>query len=212
MFSRILLVTCVVLFASLAFGQPYDVKPSTTQIWTVSCYVIGTSRPIANCPLTISTSAINNTGGHYHNTNRPKSQLSTSISGPWSNNSLTNVYTGPNGSTTIYSKASSIGQREQLVVCPQRPEGICTTASVNVRYNDIYYVEEKSEWIHVGGRSEHGGNDYSHWMTLGAAYGIYYAAQQYLQMNPSQGKIAVNDMALQFGRGFRYPFQLGTTS
>jgi len=155
--------------------------------------VIGTSRPIANCPLTISTSAINNTGGHYHNTNRPKSQLSTSISGPWSNNSLTNVYTGPNGSTTIYSKASSIGQREQLVVCPQRPEGICTTASVNVRYNDIYYVEEKSEWIHVGGRSEHGGNDYSHWMTLGRENcGQRYGAT--------------------VRRGFRYPFQLGTTS
>ncbi len=45
----------------------------------------------------------------------------------------------------------------------------------------------------------HGGNEFNHWMTSTAAYGIWYTAVDFLNEHPEQGKIAVNDMSLPFG-------------
>jgi hypothetical protein len=113
------------------------------------------------------------------------------------------VQTNSLGYAQIQSLTPIIGQQEGLIGNPQMPGGIAQVHIVNVRYNDIYYVEEKPEWMHIGATTMHGGsNAYNHWMTTTAAYGIWYAAQALIAKNPSQGKIAVNDMSLPFGGKF----------
>lgn len=70
-------------------------------------------------------------------------------------------------------------------------------------YNNIYYVEERPEFFHPGGNTtNHGGNEYNHWMTSSAAYGIYYSVLDYLAYNPSQERVSLNDMGLPYGGKF----------
>lgn len=137
-----------------------------------------------------------------HNSPRPKSQLRFGTQFPWENGP---IYTSTNlqGIAIIYTRSTEVGQQEKFAVNPQRPDGIAQVVRVNVGYNDIYYVEEKPEWIHIGSTVRHANsNARSHWMTSTAAYGIFYAAQSFLAANPAQGKIAVNDMSLPFGGNF----------
>jgi hypothetical protein len=132
--------------------------------------------------------------------NRPKSLLGTNPTGPWTNGTLTNLITGPSGTTTFYLRSSQVGQQEVVVACPQRWDGICGTTNVIVGYQDIYYVEEKPEWVHVGFTSEHGGsNAFNHWMTSNAAYMIWYTTTNFRAQFPDVGRIAINDMSLPFG-------------
>ncbi|MDX2269890.1 MAG: hypothetical protein NW208_17440 [Bryobacter sp.] len=115
------------------------------------------------------------------------------------------IYTNTNqfGYAIIETKATIIGQQETLTVNAQVPGGIAQVNAVNVRYPEIYYVEAKPEWIHIGSTAMHGGSDaYNHWMRSTPAYGLLYAAQAFLAAFPSQGKIAVNDMSLPFGGKF----------
>ncbi len=89
-----------------------------------------------------------------------------------------------------------VGHDEYLNACA----AVCSGYSYSVGWTDIYWVEEKAEWIHVGERPEHmNSNAYNHWMTSNAAYGIWYTAAEFLRRYPSQGRIAVNDMALPRG-------------
>lgn len=192
----------VFMFFTLAeaFAQPYNVRPNQAVAWSISCYVVGSNVPVANCPITVSTGVVNNSGGHFHNSNRPKSQTGTSPTGPWSDQAITNLYTGPNGTTTMYTRASPVGQQETLVSCPQMQNGVCQTTSVLVRFSDIYYVEEKPEWNHIGATGIHGSsNAYNHWMVGAVAYNVWYAVRDYLAAHPEQVKVDVNDMALPYG-------------
>ncbi|MBZ2184268.1 MAG: hypothetical protein K7J46_06115 [Bryobacter sp.] len=91
-----------------------------------------------------------------------------------------------------------VGQDEYLQACASG--GFCSNYSYRVGWDDIYWVEEKPQWKHVGFTMEHmNSNSYNHWMTSTAAYGIYNTAVAYLAANPTQVKIAVNDMSLPRG-------------
>lgn len=46
------------------------------------------------------------------------------------------------------------------------------------------------------------GNQYNHWMTVSAAYRIYYAIQDFRTHYPSQATVCVNNMALPIGGKF----------
>ena len=90
-----------------------------------------------------------------------------------------------------------VGQDEYLQACAGAS---CSNYSYTVGWTDIYWVEEKPQWIHIGANSKHmNSNSYNHWMMSIAAYGIYDTAVAFLAANPTQGKIAVNDMSLPRG-------------
>lgn len=187
---------------------PLTVAPSTNSanitasLGEASCKEVGTGRVIPSCPMEVWTVPFPNSNAHFHNQNRPSSKISTSSGGPFTN-SWINITTDTSGFRTIYAQTTQIGQQEMIVACPAGGGSLCATREYHVRYNDIYWVEEKPEWIHIGGNTTgHGGNQYNHWMTSAAAWGLYRTAQQFLSEHPEQGKIAVNDMALPWGGRF----------
>jgi len=89
-----------------------------------------------------------------------------------------------------------IAHEEYLQACAQ----VCSSYSYKVGWTDIYWVEEKPQWIHVGQRPEHENtNTANHWMMSEPAYGLWYSAVAFLAAYPSQVKLAVNDMSLPMG-------------
>ena len=50
--------------------------------------------------------------------------------------------------------------------------------------------------------TNHGGNEFNHWMSSAPAYGIWNTAVEFLSQHPSQVKIAINDMSLPYGGTF----------
>jgi hypothetical protein len=187
--------------------------PGSEPLLFVSCVGWPGGNPVYPCFLTIRSFAFEVTSnghtrsGSYHPTPIPSSAFTTSSNGPWFHwaaftlaGPQTNVWIkvgergdSPNPATDIRKR---IGHDEYLNACAD----VCSGYSFRVGWTDIYWVEEKPEWIHTGLRPEHGNsNSFNHWMTSTAAYGIWYAAKDFLNAHPAQGKIAVNDMALPFG-------------
>ncbi len=104
--------------------------------------------------------------------------------------------TDQNGTARVWVRTTAVGQAEYLNICTF----YCIRKDYAVGYRGIYWVEEKPQWMHIGGDTTmHGGNEFNHWMTSAAAYGIWYTAVEFLSKHPEQGKIAVNDMSLPFG-------------
>ena len=188
-------------------------EPGHVEAYNASCWT--TDIPptlIPNCPIYISTFSYPGTNAHTeagHNPyTQPKSKISPSDTGPWYDGLYRN--TGESGYVLFYLKA---GQREYSTMDPRRMVGLAERVRVEkldgglsdseyyaVGYSDIYWVEEKPQWIHIGATFQHGNsNSYNHWMTSYAAYQIWYTAIDFLSNHPEQGKIAVNDMALPFG-------------
>ena len=78
------------------------------------------------------------------------------------------------------------GQAEYLKAC----WNFCGTGDHAVGYSGIYWVEEKPQWIHVGGNTtNHGGNSFNHWMASYPAWQLWYTAVEFLARHASQGKL-----------------------
>ncbi len=142
--------------------------------------------------------------GSYHPTPIPSSAFAFGDGTWWHWSS--GVYYGPAllnlkaGQRVDYPTLTDVNRMvahdEYLQACAD----VCAGYSYRVGYSDIYWVEEKPQWIHVGATPQHeGSNSYNHWMTTAAGYGIWNTAVAFLALHPSQGKIAVNDMSLPFG-------------
>lgn len=177
-------------------GQSYTIliPPGTIQGRIVTS-VNQFGQPVPNRTLWVTPLVYNNTNGHFHNTSRPTSQVSASAGGGFSSLGAF-VTTGANATAIVWIKGGSIGQAEYLTACWD----FCGSGDHAVGYSGIYWVEEKPQWIHTGGNTtNHGGNEFNHWMQSTPAYGIWYTAVEYLSRYPAQGKIAVNDMSLPFG-------------
>jgi len=188
--------------------------PNSTAMLYVSCVGWPGGNPVYPCFLIITSGsyAVTSNGhtrsGSYHPTPIPSSAFRPSSNGTQVH-SYGFILDAPQ--TYIWLKAGEradvppnaptdirrmIGHDEYLSACAQ----ICSSYSYRVGWTDIYWVEEKPEWIHVGQTPQHqNSNSYNHWMTSQAAYGIWYTAKAFLLRFPSQGKIAVNDMALPYG-------------
>ncbi len=170
-------------------------EPSSTKELTLECRDGRTGALKAGCPLVATMYHYANSGGHFHNRNRPESKVGTSSSGPFSN-SVT-VTTGAGGTASVWIQSTAIGQAEAIGVCADS----CRYWAYLVGYDNLTYVPPVSGvWIHAGGyTTNHGGNYYNHWMTASASAGLLEAAQNFLATYPEQGKIAVNDMSLPYG-------------
>lgn len=210
-----LLAWSLVLLPVAAIAQSYTpmYTPGVSVAWFAWCEPIGGGPPMEDCDVRVSSEPYWNTNGHFHNSNRPSSRISSETNGPWS--TYLDLNTGASGYALFWLNPGQLtffwegenkllAQAERLRFQPRDPGGVSTTTDYAVGYTDppIYYVEPKPQWIHVGGRTQHGGNAYSHWMTSFAAYKIWYVALDFLAAHPEQGKIAVNDMALPFGGVF----------
>lgn len=193
--------TCALAFilSPLLSGQSYDLlmRPGLVQgrtVYSVNQY----GQLIPNTTLWVTPFAYNNTNGHFHNANRPTSQVASTQGGIFSSLG-TFVTTNQYGSATVWVKPGAIGQAEYLTACAQ----YCKSGDHAVGYSNIYWVEEKPQWIHIGGNTtNHGSNAFNHWMASSSAYNLWYTAVEYLSRYPGQGKIAVNDMSLPYGGVF----------
>lgn len=176
--------------------------PSSTQLLGYANCKNNNDQIIPACPMRVAAGPYFNTNGHFHNANRPATLVSTSPSGPFS--ALIDVTTDAlTGLVPIYGQTTQIGQFERVSACPTGGLYPCGGVDYLVGYNDIYWVSERDQWIHIGGNTTgHGGNEYNHWMRSVPAYAILATATQFLAANPAQGKIAVNDMSLPFGGRF----------
>lgn len=186
-------ILCMVLlhiFTLLAPAQP--VYPATA-----ICRDTRTRLLMANCRVTVTVKAKNNTGGHFHNSNRPKSKVASRSTGPFQN-SVT-VTTGYGGYAIFWMQPSDIGQVETFKACADE----CRDLVLKVGYHDLEEVPESSKWIRVGGHTtQHGGNDVNHFMTVSARRKLELTVTRFLELHPQQGKIAVNDMSLPLGGVF----------
>ena len=151
---RLLGIPCV-LAAALAWylpdasAQSYDLMmaPGIIQGRTVRC-INENGQPVAACSLLVTPHVYNNTNGHFHNTNRPTSKLAATQNGIFSSAGAT-VITDSFGEAIVWVKPGQIGQAEYLKACAQ----YCGEGDHAVGYSDIYWVEEKPQWIHVGGNT-----------------------------------------------------------
>jgi len=194
----------------LAIAQPVHSPGSAVPLW-VGCYGWPGGQP-ASCYLTITSQSWQvDSNGHsasQHSTPVPSSAFILGNTGPYYHFTGTNLV-GTNVSVTLKvgeredwpnttDPRKMIGKDEYLHACAT--PGTCANYSYSVGWQDIYWVEEKPQWIHIGATVKHmNSNSYNHWMTSTAAYGIYNTAVSFLAANPGQGKIAVNDMSLPRG-------------
>jgi hypothetical protein len=69
-------------------------------------------------------------------------------------------------------------------------------------YNDIYWNDHPEIWYQTGGNTtNHGNNEFNHWMKSTPAYQLFYCTYEYLATY-GQEKICTNDMSLPFGGVF----------
>lgn len=185
----------LVLFAAInVSAQIYP--PSSTETLTVFCRSsTNPNRLVPNCTVTVTVTPINNSNGHFHNSNRPSSGVSANRNGPFTD-SLT-VQTGSTGTKRLWVKFIDIGQQEIIQTCSARG---CSYGTHYVGYNSFQFVFPSNDWFHVGGNTtEHGGNGWNHWMTPYAQRNLANTVAQFRRSNPNQGKLALNDMSLPMG-------------
>ncbi len=210
----------LLLITTAAFGQSYfPVKTLGTQeLWYSYCKKADGTCCVPYCLVDVDTGAYSlyNPGGNGHTVSGhspgsgPASKMSISGNGSWTN-TFSYINTGWTGQFWYYVRYGqrntdnsfdarlAVGHPEYVRTCGVDTGG-CSRADFGAGYTDIFWVEEKPEYIHVGATSRHeNSNSYNHWMRSGPAYGIWGAAQDYLAAHPEQGKLALNDMSLPYG-------------
>jgi hypothetical protein len=164
--------------------------PRSTQQFYVYC-LDAWGRIIWDCWVSYSMGYSETINGHFHS-NRPAPD---SILEP--------PYMTCSG--CLMSITSTKVGRAELIYWTPHPRINCVMSEYThwVGFADICWVEQKPGWRHVGGNTTgHGGNEYNHWMTVSAAYGIYYTILDFQARYPAQTKVCVNDMALPIGGKF----------
>lgn len=188
-----LIATACACFLSMFI--PFN-SAAAAQVATAYCWD-ARGRRLANCQVTITVRPTQNSGGHFHNNNRPSSKVASRETGPY-RNSIT-VRTNTNGAAIFWIQTGNIGQKERFTTCATA----CETLELDVGIGGLVEVPESSKWIRVGGNTtQHGGNQYNHWMTRSAKQKLERTVTRFLARYPQQGKIAVNDMSLPLGGVF----------
>ncbi len=110
-----------------------------------------------------------------------------------------------NGNTSVYGSIrfdilpGTVGQAERVAATASGGSGYLDYV---IGYDDIYWNDHPEIWQQVGGNTtNHGGNEYNHWMKGTPAFQLFYCTYEYLSSYP-QGKICTNDMSLPFGGVF----------
>lgn len=211
LFTLAILCAVVPVSADPAFAPPNLYAPGSTIQLFASCVGWPGGQPYYPCYLTLTSLSWNtDANGHtasQHSSPFPSSAFTITSNGPWVHStSLTlnapqmNVWLKAGERGNYPSPATDIrrmvGHDEYLQACAQ----VCSGWNFTVGWPDLYWVEEKPQWIHVGATAQHmNSNSYNHWMMTVPAYGILGTAIYYLDRHPEQEKIAVNDMGLPFG-------------
>lgn len=169
------------------------------------CAGIGTGQIVYNCSLLLGTAAYLGTNGHYHYNPPPyvsnmictlrEEQCSPAAGTRISANTL------QRGSVQFDLFPGSVGQAER-VAATATATGKGNYVDYVVGYNDIRWNDHPDIWYKVGGNTtNHGDNQYNHWMKSWPAYRLFDCTQEYLKTY-SQTSICTNDMSLPFGGVF----------
>ncbi len=156
------------------------------------------NNPIPYPYFTVNPAVYLYTNGHMHD---DPSHLYSSVS-------PTSGYGDANGVFNLSLTTSLVGQAEALLItCSNGVGTLYAYANYAVGYNDLYYNDHPDIWVKIGGSdtgggSNHGTTAYNRYMQSTPAYGLYYATEDYLSVNPGISKICTNDMALPFGGKF----------
>lgn len=149
------------------------------------------------------------TNAHLHdNAQHPISSVTCNTSSSYSCISATQGYASASGVFSLSLRTTLIGQAEALsLYCSNGYSYVNATANYAVGYNDVYYNDHPEIWVKIGGSETgggtgHGTTAYNRYMKSGAAYGLYYATQNYLSAHPEISQVCTNDMALPFGGKF----------
>jgi hypothetical protein len=192
----IALVTFAVCLCPLLRSQSYYplFQPNISYPITWTCEDEN-NNPVPYATYYFDNYAWDYTNGHFHD----------SAAHPWSSSSPQNAWDqNGTGSVTVNLNTTIIGQAEGVDVTCYDVYGNPIPLSFNfgVGY-PLNYNDDHGIWVLVGGNTtNHGDNSYDHWMTTNAAYGIYYATQEYQTNHPEQGLVAANDQGLPFGGKF----------
>lgn len=154
--------------------------PRSTQQFYVYC-VDAYGRIVWNCWVGYSMQYSEAANAHFHST--PPAPAST-----------VQPANGTCSGCSVSVTRQKVGRSETMTLTPY-PCWNCISQSYTdwIGFSDICWVEQKPGWRHVGGDTTgHGGNQYNHWMTVNAAYGIYYAILDFRSQYPSQTSVCVN--------------------
>lgn len=200
-----------------ALCQTYDIffRPAKTirsDDFYAYCYTVQQGQTgqqlVNNCQVDIVITAYNNTGGHFHNDNRPKSKVICQSGANLCNpNYFSSAISGNTGTIGYIALSLTTGRVSQAEKITATSNGGGSSLDYVVGWTDIYYNHHPEIWMPIGGSDTGGGTghsttDFNRWMMSSPAYGLYYATLDYLADHPGQGKICTNDMALPFGGKF----------
>jgi len=127
-----------------------------------------------------------------------------SPSHPFSAASPNYGYADGNGNFSFNVNPTLVGQAElEQVYCSNGNGYAWGSQAFWVGYTDIYFNDHPESYLHIGGNTTgHGGNDGNHWMYWWAAYGYWYAVNDYIAQYNSGRPVCANDMALPYGEKF----------
>ncbi|MGH9897896.1 MAG: hypothetical protein ACRD4L_03470, partial [Pyrinomonadaceae bacterium] len=185
--SRLLLLLA---FAVAGFTVPASgqqripiFEPSTTNTGFVVVCLDQFGFIVPNCNLSdVSGGALVNSGGHIHH----------DPFHPFSNITPTSGNTGANG-LPITIRTTIVGQIEATISCIP---GRCDATPFAVGFNDLFELLSGDGIELVGSTTAHPIN---HSGTLTMLNGILSTNTEYLSKHPEQGRLALNDMALELG-------------
>ncbi len=148
--------------------------------------------PIPYCNLSLQTGYYDNTNGHTH----------TDIQAPLSTTSPSSGQSDGSGNLAVNLTTTRVGHQETIYECDD-DDGICSLNDYIVGFSGFALVNATSQAILVGQTPYHGNdNYYNHWMTTNALNGLSNTVSDFLNANPGQGQVALNDMALPYGGVF----------
>jgi hypothetical protein len=180
-------------------AQPYYAPGSSVQLYA-SCVGWPGGNPYYPCNLTITSNGWNvmsnahTRSGSYHPTPIPSSAVRFTSSAVWSH-SLNTTLNAPNAAITLkvgerenYPNSTEIrkliSHEEYLSACATG--GVCSNYQYVVGYTDIFWIEQKPNWLHIGQRAEHeNSTNANHWMMSDPAYGIWNVTNAFLALHPS---------------------------
>lgn len=192
-------------FTWMVHAQTYNVfyPPGVGQHthWAY-CVGIDTGQIVYNCPVVLQTAPYLGTNAHYHYN---PAAVSSNMRCERPDQCSPQAGRSINGNTTVFGSIrfdilpGATGQAERVAATTSSQS---TYLDYVIGYNDIYWSDHPEIWEQVGGNTtNHGSNQYNHWMKSYPAYSLFYCTYEYLSVYP-QGKICTNDMSLPFGGVF----------
>lgn len=186
--SHCLWLTVVGIALGLTVSAPAQplIAPSTTNTNFVVVCLDQFGNVVPNCNVTVGSGVVLNSNGHFHDS--PTRPIGTIT--PTSGN------TGTTG-LPITIRTTQVGQQEVVISCiPTR----CDASPYNVGHGDLFMLAPGDGYQLVGGNTTmHGDDRFNHFGTSTMISGILNTVFGHLAAHPTQGRVALNDMALPIG-------------